>query len=108
MRAGRLNRRVVIQQRLAAENELGEKVSGWQNVATVWANIMQKSGMETIRSEMEMSVVNTSIRIRYRTDINAGMRVADGSTIYEIRSVVLDRQSKQYVDLICATGASDG
>jgi len=108
MRAGRLNRRVVIQQRLAAENELGEKVSGWSIVATVWAHIMQKSGMETIRSEMQMSVVDASIRIRYRSDITAGMRLMDGSTVYDIQAVILDRQNKQYVDLVCQTGASNG
>lgn len=108
MRAGRLNRRVVIQQRLATENELGEKVSGWSTVATVWANIMQKSGMESVRSDMQMSVVDASIRIRYRTDVNAGMRVLDGSTVYDIQAVILDRQNKQFVDLVCQTGASNG
>lgn len=108
MRAGRLNRRVVIQQRLSTENELGEKVSGWSTVTTVWANIMQKSGMETIRNDMQMSVVDSSIRIRYRTDIHAGMRVLDGNTVYDIQAVILDRQNKQFTDLVCQTGASNG
>lgn len=108
MKTGRLNRRIVIQQRLATENELGERVSGWQIVATVWANIINKSGLETVRNEMDMSVVSASIRIRYRTDINAGMRVLDGSTVYDIQAVLLDRTGKQYVDLVCQTGGSNG
>lgn len=108
MRAGRLNRRVVIQQRLAAENELGERVSGWQTVDTVWANVINKSGLETVRNEMDMSVVSASIRIRYRTGITAGMRVLDGSTVYDIQAVLLDNTGKQYVDLVCQTGGSNG
>lgn len=108
MKAGRLNRRIVIQQRLATENELGERVSGWQTVTTVWANIINKSGLETVRNEMDMSIVNASIRIRYRTGITAGMRVLDGSTVYDIQAVLLDRTGKQYVDLVCQTGGSNG
>lgn len=108
MNAGRLNRRIVIQQRLATENELGERVSGWQTVATVWANVIHKSGLETVRSDVEMSLVNASIRIRYRTDINSGMRVKLGSDIYDIQSVVLDQVGRQYTDLICQMGASNG
>jgi len=55
-----------------------------------------------------MSVVDASIRIRYRSDITAGMRLMDGSTVYDIQAVILDRQNKQYVDLVCQTGASNG
>lgn len=108
MRAGRLNRRIVIQQRLATENELGERVSGWRTVDTVWANIINKSGLETVRNEMDMSIVSASIRIRYRTDINAGMRVLSGATVYDIQAVLLDGTGKQYVDLVCQTGGSNG
>lgn len=108
MRAGRLNRRVVIQAKLNTPNELGELVGGWGSIAAVWANIMQKSGMETIRNDMQMSVVDASIRIRYRTDVTAGMRVVDGNTVYDIQAVIFDRQNKQFVDLVCQTGASNG
>lgn len=108
MKAGRLNRRVIIQQRLATENELGERVSGWQTVATVWANIINKSGLETVRNEMDMSIVSASIRIRYRTGLSAGMRVLHGSTVYDIQAVLLDGTGRQYVDLVCQTGGSNG
>ena len=93
---------------MAAENELGERVSGWKTVTTVWANVINKSGLETVRNEMDMSIVSASIRIRYRTGINAGMRVLDGSTVYDIQAVLLDGTGKQYVDLVCQTGGSNG
>ena len=108
MRAGRLNRRIAIQKRLTTENELGEKVSGWTTHANVWASIINKSGLETVRSEMELSIVSTSIRIRYRTDITANMRVLHSGVVYDIRSVVQDSTRKLYTDLICQTGAGDG
>lgn len=108
MNAGILNRQVRLQRRLDTQNVLGEKVSGWTDVATVWASVRQKSGLETIRSEMEMSIVTASIRIRYRTDVNAMMRVLDGTDVYDVQAVIYDKVKKEYIDLVCQIGASDG
>jgi SPP1 family predicted phage head-tail adaptor len=44
--------------------------------------------------------VRASIRIRYRTDITAAMRVTDGSTVYQVKAVLPD-SGRQYLDLVC-------
>lgn len=108
MNAGILNQQVRLQRKIETENALGEKVSGWTDVATVWASIKHKSGMESIRSNMEMSVVNASIRIRYRNDVDAMMRVLDGTDVYDVQAVIYDKVKKEYIDLVCQIGASDG
>lgn len=100
----RLNRPVLIQQLVAGQDAAGQPVQTWTNlIATgdgkVWANIRHLSGVETIRAEAPTSAVKASIRIRYRTDVTAAMRVVHGSTTYEIRAVMPDAAGRQFVDL---------
>jgi SPP1 family predicted phage head-tail adaptor len=43
-----------------------------------------------------------------RRDIDAGMRVVLGESIYDIRAVLPDEEGNEYLDLACALGASEG
>lgn len=100
MQAGRLNTRCTLQQPGTTADELGQPIPGWTDVATLWADIRLKSGLEAIKAGAVTSVVNASIRIRYRTDINAGMRVLAGAVVYEIRAVLPEMGRREYVDLV--------
>jgi len=101
MQAGRLNRRCVIQQPGTATDELGQPIPGWTDVATVWADIRLKSGLEAIKAGAPVSTVQASIRIRYRGDVNAGMRVVHNLVAYDIVAVQPDVGGREYVDLVC-------
>jgi SPP1 family predicted phage head-tail adaptor len=108
VRAGSLNRRVTIQRHVTGTDELGGPIDTWEDVATVWANIRHLSGAESIRSDADVSIVKASIRIRYRTDVTAAMRVVYGTTIYDIQAVLLDAVGREYCDLVCVEGGSNG
>lgn len=99
MNAGNLDQRINIERHSTGTDALGQPVETWELVAAVWANIKNQSGLSAIKAESDVSVVKTSIRIRHRT-IDAGMRVAHGADIYDIRAVLPDGK-KQYVDLVC-------
>ena len=101
MQAGRLNRRCVIQQPGTATDELGQPILGWTDVATVWADIRMKSGLEAIKAGAPVSTVQASIRIRYRGDVNAGMRVVHNLVAYDIVAVMPDASGREFVDLAC-------
>lgn len=105
MKAGQLNSRVTIQQLTAGQDAIGQPVQTWSTLATVWANIKQPSGMESIRADRETSVLRASIRIRRRTDVTAAMRVVLGATVYQIQAVLSDEQHKEYLDLSCEVAA---
>ena len=100
MRAGRLSSRVTIQQRTDAQNEIGELVPTWSTLSAVWADVRHNSGIETIKAGASTSVVKASIRIRFRTDVAADMRVVKGADVYEIKAVLPD-QGREYCDLVC-------
>lgn len=102
MQAGRLNTRCVIQRRTGGTNDWGEPLpEGWETHATVWANVKHLSGSEAIKADSEVSTVRASIRIRYRSDITAGMRVLIGAAVYDIEAVLSDTARREFVDLAC-------
>ena len=101
MQAGRLNRRVTLQSPSQSVDELGQPIPGWTDVATLWADIRMKSGLEAIKAGAPVSTVQASIRIRYRAGINAGMRVVHNLQVYEILAVQPDVGGREYVDLVC-------
>ena len=92
---------VTIQQRSAGQDEVGQPVDTWTELAAVWADIRHLGGLETIKAGALTSIVSASIRMRYRDDLTSGMRVVYGPTTYEIESVLPDLARKQHVDLVC-------
>ena len=101
MQAGRLNRRCTLQQPGTTTDALGQPVPGWTDVATVWGDIRMKSGLESIKAGASVSVVQASIRVRYRAGITAGMRVVHNLTAYNITAVQPDVGGREFVDLVC-------
>jgi SPP1 family predicted phage head-tail adaptor len=101
MRAGSLNSPITIQQLAAGQDEIGQPVQTWTDFAAEWANIRHQSGLEAVKGDAVASLVKASIRIRYRSDLNSGMRVLHDSTAYNILAVLPDLARKEYVDLAC-------
>ncbi len=100
MQAGRLNTRCTLQQPGTATDALGQPIPGWTDVALVWASIRHLSGVEAIKADAVTSTVKASIRIRYRTGLNAGMRVVHNLVAYEIKAVMPDVGGREFVDLV--------
>lgn len=101
MNTGALNKRVKIQHLAAGQDAIGQPVMTWSDFATVWASIRHPSGLQAIKGDADVSVVKASIRIRYRTDITAGMRVLHGAVVYDIKAVLPDESGKVHADLVC-------
>lgn len=97
--AGSLRNRIAIQKR-GEPDALGE-MTGWADIATVWANVRNLSGLQAIQADADTSTVKASIRIRRRTDVNAGMRVVLDSVNYDILAVIDDAQGHVFTDLVC-------
>lgn len=101
MEIGKLNRRVTIQRPGTTQDDIGQPVAGWVDVATVWANVRYLNGVESIKSDAPVSVAKASIRIRRRTDVLPNMRAALGTTYFNILAVLPDEESRERLDLAC-------
>lgn len=101
-RAGSLRDYITIQRRIQAEDGWGSPVNTWESITAqrLPANVRHLSGMSTIKADADVSISRASIRIRRRTDVNAGMRVLFDGQVYEIDDV-LPGESREYIDLVC-------
>lgn len=102
-RAGTLRDRIHIQRKTGGMDEWDTPLpTGWENITTqrLAADVQHRSGLGAIKADADASIVRASIRIRRRTDVDAGMRVLVGAAIYEI-DAVLPGSSREFVDLVC-------
>jgi len=114
--AGDYNRSIRIETRSGAKDTSGQLLDDWVVLhARLWAKVKGESGMATIRRAGENSGIMTtgvrkSLRIRYRTDIDVGMRAVLISTgvIFDILQVQHDDAGREYTDLVCEVGNNDG
>lgn len=116
--AGDLNRRVHIQRRGQGADGFGQPLEVWENITAqpLWANIAGKSGLQTAAADTEVSVSRYSIRIRYRRQVEADMRVVEVGAggvlvldvIYDIRAVLHDLAGRDFTDLVCETRRQHG
>ncbi|RYE43966.1 MAG: head-tail adaptor protein [Hyphomicrobiales bacterium] len=102
MQAGKLNNLVSLQQAGTAQDEIGQPIPGWPEVAKIWADIRYMSGLESIRADASVAVSKVSIRIRKRDGVVPSMRIVDAQgVIYAIESVLPNLQNRQQIDLVC-------
>lgn len=101
LKAGALRDLIHIQRRTGGKDGWGSPLpDSWALHAKVWAHVRHLSGVSTIKAGADTSVVRASIRIRRRSDVDAGMRVLFGSAVYEIEAV-LPGETREHIDLVC-------
>lgn len=100
MQAGRLNKRITIQSPATGQDATGEPTTGWTDVATVWASIVDVSGREYVAAGGLQNSAQTKITIRYRSGIVPSMRVVHGSDAYNVEAVL--GQDKRSLLLMCS------
>ena len=101
MNIGQLNRRIVIQRPGTAQDSIGQPIATWTDVDPAWAAIKMQTGIGVIRASADVSTIPVSIRVRYRTDLDASMRVVHGSTVYAVKAVMPDVAGRQFTDMVC-------
>ena len=100
MQAGRLNKRVLIQSPATGQDATGEPTTGWTDVATVWASIVDVSGREYVAAGGLQNSAQTKITIRYSSGIVPSMRVVHGADTFNIEAVL--GQDKRSLLLMCS------
>jgi len=101
MKAGALRTRVFIERQSTTQDAVGQPLTTWTTLATVWAEIRYRRGLEAIQADAMVSTAHARIRIRWRTDVTAGMRVRSAGTTFNITAVLPEEIKREYVDLVC-------
>lgn len=108
MQAGKLNERVLLQRPEIMQDDFGALRKTWHDVGEFWANVRFPRGAEFQRDNTDLRTVSASVRVRFRRDLDADMRVVHRGRILAITAVLPDEAGKQYVDLICIEQRGEG
>lgn len=101
-----MDERITIQRPIIGENVSNENAEeGWEDVAKVWAEVIEKSGSEAYRAEKLTAVTVADFRIRYMTGLNETMRLVRprNSKIYGIQAII-DGARKGYTFITAESG----
>jgi len=93
MKSGDLKKVISIQEQKTVSDGMGgetvtwvDHITGTATTAPIWAAIWPVSAKQQIEGMQEQGTITHRIRIRYRTGIDAGMRVRYGAKIFNITS----------------------
>lgn len=87
MRAGKMDRRIVIQQVSRSNNSSGAPVDSFSTWNTVWAEKIDERGEEFQGATRENAQTITKWRIRYISGLKSEMRISYNSQFYDIISI---------------------
>jgi len=105
MRIGDLRHRVTFQDWTKVSDGMGGTVDTPADVCTVFAAIWPVSATEQVQAGQTVMTVSHRIRIRYRSDITAKLRVKFGSRYFAIVSIINPNESGKLLDLMCKEAA---
>ena len=106
MRAGKLDKRILIQSPPTGQDDNGEPLTTWTDFVTdtpdhkVFAAMKDLSGREFLAAQATQNEVSTTFDIAMRTGIVSSMRVIEGADIYNIISAL--RKGNRDLLLMCS------
>lgn len=107
MKAGSLNKRVVIYRLVAgspAVDSFGQPNTSWEELDTVWAAVEPLTGREFWAQQQVQSEITSRIRIRYRSDVLVGMKIEYNSRTYVIKYMIDNLEAHRELSLMCSEG----
>lgn len=102
--ASLMRARLVLEQPVQTADGAGGFIRTWQEVASLWAHIQPLNGSEQMDDGQLASAVRLRVRIRYRGDVAASMRLRHCTRFYNIRAV-MHEDNRQLV-LLCEEGTA--
>lgn len=87
MRAGKRDRRVLLQSRTLTANALGEQVPSYADLGEEWAEKIDLRGREYFAAAQVQSDVTTRWRIPYRSDMTVLHRLVYDGRSYDINHI---------------------
>jgi len=89
VRSGRLDRRLTLQRRTLIENDYGEPVETWTDLATVWAHKIEVRGAERYAASQDIATVDIKYQIRYRRGLTPVDRFTDeAGKVFDVIAVL--------------------
>ena len=101
---GQLKERLVIQQQIITTDAGGGQQNTWQDLpenAVIWAALKPKKAEERYAFQQIGQAQTHLVKIRYRADMTANLRLRKGTRIFAILSVYDQDENGRYLYLNC-------
>lgn len=108
MRAGRLNKRIVVQQKTPAIDEFEGTVYGWSTFATAWARVVHLKGRELVAAQAAKSEITTKFNLRYMAGLSSEMRILYNGVAYDIEFIDDVDEAHRELWIMAKAGRSEG
>jgi SPP1 family predicted phage head-tail adaptor len=99
---GQLSARLDLEMRDDASDGQGGIVPGFAPVTSLWARIEPVSVTEEERADADVFTATHRISIRFREDMQAGMRFRKGTRIFMVRTFHDPDETRRYLVCRCA------
>lgn len=102
MRAGDLNKRITVTERVHSQNSIGQPVDDWSVFMETWGDARYQTGLQRLSGESAHAGTRCSVRIRSSEKsklIKRGMRLRVDGIVFNITDIL--PQGRVAIDLIC-------
>jgi len=106
MGIGKFRHFITLQGQGTTRDSGGGISSGFSTIASVYANVVPKSGKEVYKRGKLVGSVTHEITIRYRTDITNASRISFNNKFFNIRSIINIDERGRYLKLMCEEGVA--
>lgn len=84
---GALRRRLLLEAPVEMPDGAGGRLTVFETVAAVWAQVEWLSGNERWRGDRPEQAASHRITLRWRAGVDTGQRLRDGDQVFDIRTV---------------------
>ncbi len=102
--ASDMHERVTFQREVVVADNLGGGVRTYEDVVTLWAQVIPISAQDMVSDIGIEAVVNYRIRLRYRSDITSALRILWDEKILTISAVVDVAAKHELLEIVARTG----
>ncbi len=106
--AGKLRHRIAIQQRTTDQDDYGQQLDQWDDVARVWADIEPLNGRELLAAAAVQAETTHTVTMRYRPGITPQLRINYNGRLFNILNVLDDNERHRTLTLLCSEGLNNG
>jgi SPP1 family predicted phage head-tail adaptor len=110
IQAGKLRHRVTVQRLVAGspqQTASGQPDEAWTDYFTVWASVEPLNGRELFAAQEHHAEVTHRVRLRYRSEVTAQMRLTFGGRTYSIFAVIDPELRGRELQLMCSEGIGE-
>lgn len=109
MRLGKLDKRIIFEQRIQGKDEAGQKQLGWSQLGVPrWASIEPISGRELLAASQVQGETTHRIRCRYFDGLTAAERIVFKGRVFDIQGAINPRERGIEIEILCKEGLTDG